>query len=366
MTITYLFRSPGTGHSIEELFGGIRREMARQPARRTDAVHLPCVSRGLRSVWQNLRFVARQSWPGLIHVTGDVHYAALALPASRTVLTIHDCITLEKARGRPVRYALFWLLWFYLPIRRAAVVTTVSEKTRQDLLQYVGKIAEKVAVVPNGYDPAFVARPFVARPIQAGPGLAELRSFSHEGSGQSRPGHEGPVLLQIGTAPHKNLSRLAEALDGIACTLVIVGPLTEAAIADLTKRRIAYRNYVNLSRAEISQLYADCDMVTFVSLYEGFGMPILEANTVGRAVITSDRSPMRDVAGGAAHLVDPANVMDIRQGILRLIQDDLYRQRLIDAGYRNAQRYTMPMVTAQYAALYDRLAHNEPVTVPAP
>lgn len=341
MTVTYLLRSPGTGHSLEELFGGIRRGMARQPGWTTQAVHLPYLSRGLRSVGQNLLFVARQSWPGLVHVTGDAHYAVLALPASRTVLTIHDCITLDANRHRPLQYALFWLFWFYLPIRRAAVVTTISDKTRQELLRLVGRVAQKVVVVPNGYDPVFVrnAQPFDTKT---------------------------PTLLHIGTAPHKNLTRLTEALDGLACTLVIVGPLTPEAVANLAKRRIVYRNYVNLSRAEVVQLYIDCDIVVFVSTYEGFGMPILEAHAVGRAVITSDLSPMRDVAGGVAHLVDPTDVAAIRQGILRLMHDDAYWQRLIDAGYRNAQRYTLATVVAQYAVLYDRLARNEPLLTPAP
>lgn len=341
MTVTYLFRSPGTGHSLEELFGGIQREIARQPGWPTQAVFLPHLSRGLRSVGQNLLFVARQLWPGLVHVTGDAHYAVLALPASRTVLTIHDCITLETNRNRPLRYALFWLLWFYLPIRRAAVVTVISEKTRQDLLRRVGRVAQKVVVVPNGYDPVFVRH---SQPFDT----------------------QTPTLLHIGTAPHKNLSRLTEALGGLVCTLVIVGRLTQQAVADLSNRRIAYHNYVNLSRAEVVQLYADCDIVLFVSTYEGFGMPILEAHAVGRAVITSDQSPMRDVAGGAAHLVDPTDVAAIRQGILRLIHDDAYRQGLIDAGYRNAQRYTLATVVAQYAALYEKLSRNEPLTVPAP
>ena len=359
-SITYLFRSPGTGHSIEELFGSVRRGMARQSVHRTNVVCLPRVSRGLSSVWRNLRFVARQLWPGLVHVTGDVHYAVLALPASRTVLTIHDCITLDANRNRPLRYALFWLLWFYLPIRRAAVVTAVSEKTRQDLLRYVGRIAEKVVVIPNGCDPVFVESSGLDRsgldwPGLDGSGLDRSRSFR---SAQ-------PVLLQIGTAPHKNLPRLTEALDGLACLLVIVGPLSQEMVADLVKRRITYRNYVNLSRAQVMQLYIDCDIVTFVSTYEGFGMPVLEANAVGRVVITSDLPPMRDVAGGAAHLTDPTDAAAIRRGILRLIHDDAYRQHLIDAGYRNAQRYSMATMAAQYRALYDRLVRNKRVNTPA-
>ena len=336
MTITYLVRSPGTGHSIEGLFDGIVREISRREGVTTNVVHLPYISRGLWSVWKNLRFVSKLK-ADVFHVTGDVHYAVLALPASRTILTIHDCITLKMNRNRPLRYALFWLLWYYLPIRRAAVVTAVSDKTRQELLRYVGDVAKKIQVVPNGYDPAFVFRP---------------KNFCRD----------RPLLLHIGTAPHKKLSRLIAAIDGISCTLIIVGPLTHELITDLQHRQIDYRQYENLSRAEIVQCYIDCDIVCFVSTYEGFGMPVIEANAVGRAVITSDCSPMREIAAGAAHLVNPTDVTAIRQGILRLIQDNTYRQNLIDAGQQNARQYTMPKVTAHYAAYYRQLLVNQAVT----
>ncbi len=328
MIVSYLFRSPGTGHSIEELFGTIRREIGRQGVT-TKAVYLPYISQGLRRVWQNVWFASRLN-ADVFHITGDVHYVILALPASRTILTIHDCFLLQKNRHRPLQYALFWLLWYYLPIRRAGVVTAISEKTRQELRRYVGRVAQKVQVIPNGYDPVFKFSP---------------TSFCQ---------HQ-PSLLQLGTASHKNLSRLIRAIEGIACTLVLVGPLTDGTIIDLQRHQIKYQHYETLSRAEIVHLYAACDIVTFVSMYEGFGMPILEANAVGRVVITSDVSPMRDVAPGAAHLVDPTDVAAIRQGILRLIQDDVYRKHLIDNGLRNAQHCTTAIASDQYKTLYDQL-----------
>ncbi len=81
MRITYLFRSPGTGHSIETLFDTIRQAVGKQTGTVPDAVYLPHISRGLRAVWYNLRFVRRQRFDGLVHVTGDVHYAVLAAAA---------------------------------------------------------------------------------------------------------------------------------------------------------------------------------------------------------------------------------------------------------------------------------------------
>ncbi|SOD90188.1 glycosyltransferase family 4 protein [Spirosoma fluviale] len=328
MTVLYLFRSPGTGQSIEYLFDSIRDELAVHGLR-TKAAYLPHISRGLRTVWQNLRFVKSLS-ADVFHITGDVHYAALALPASRTILTIHDCFLLEHNRHRPLRYAVFWLFWYYLPICRARIVTAVSATTKQELIRHVGRVAQKVQVIPNGYAPVFMQndKPFC---------------------------HRQPTLLQLGTAAHKNVSRLVRAIEGVACTLFLVGPLSADLVWELDQRKIRYRNYVDLSREEVVRLYVGCDIVTFVSTYEGFGLPILEANAVGRVVLTSDRSPMREVAANAAHLVDPVDTDAIRQGIGRLIRDDRYRQELIEKGLQNARRFTIAMAAQRYRKLYNNV-----------
>lgn len=334
MNITYLYRQPGTGHSIEALFDSIQRETEQQTGVFAGRICVPNSSRGLGHVWKNLRFLWSQT-AHVFHITGDVHYAVLALPASRTVLTIHDCSTLKNNQNRPVRYALFWLLWYYLPIRRASVVTAISEKTRQELLHYVGNVARKVVVVPNGYAPAFTYQPAAFR-----------------------GGH--PVLLQLGTAPNKNLTRLVAALTGIPCTLLLVGPLSDTLRDELRTHRITYRQYENLNQAGVIQLYLACDMVTFVSTYEGFGMPVLEANAVGRVVLTSVIPPLCDLFAGAAHFVEPTSISAIRAGILTLIHDADYRQSLIDAGRKNAQRYTVQRAAMAYNALYQQVAETYP------
>ncbi|AKD56943.1 glycosyltransferase family 4 protein [Spirosoma radiotolerans] len=327
MTVLYLFRSPGTGYSIDQLFDSVRVEVAGLGVN-TQAIRLPYVSRGLRPVWQNLRFI-KQLTADLFHITGDIHYAALALPASRTILTIHDCFLLTNNRKRPVRYLIFWLLWYYLPIRRAGVVTAVSENTRQELIRYVGRIAHKVQVVPNGYDPLFTHRP---------------RAFMHQ----------QPRLLQLGTARHKNVARLMAAIEAMPCMLLIVGSLTDKLIAELQQRQIQYRQYVSLPKEQVVELYNESDIITFISTQEGFGLPILEANAVGRVVITARVSPMQELAADAAHLVDPTDIAAIRMGIERLIQDDTYRQTLIDAGLKNAQQYTINRAAERYKVLYDQ------------
>lgn len=329
MKVVFVSRSPGTGHSIEMLFRALIRELRNGNRISPSHIAVPYISQGLRNVWQNIQFVRRVQ-PSVVHVTGDIHYVVLGRKASQTILTIHDCVLLDRNRQRPLRFMLFKLLWYYLPIRRAAVVTTVSEKTKRELYQYVGKLADKVVVVPNGYDPAFAFKP---------------KPFSTE----------KPTLLHIGTSPHKNLDRLMEAIEGLPCRLTIVGQLADSEKQKLATRNIDYNQHQHVSQADMIELYERCDIVTFVSLYEGFGMPVLEGQVVGRPVVTSHINPMTAVGGAGACYVDPTDVAHIRRGILRVWQDEPYRNELIRAGRENARQYTIEHIAARYADLYERL-----------
>jgi glycosyltransferase involved in cell wall biosynthesis len=333
--ITLLFRRDGVGYSIENLFRGIANQLGCSDADSVQIATAPYISHNLFNVGKNIvHFWAHRN--EVVHITGDIHYAALALRPKRTLLTIHDCVLLERNQSRPVRFVVFWLLWYYWPIRKAAIVTTVSEKTRRDLRRYVGKLADKIVVIPNGYDPAFVYNP---QPFN-----------THK-----------PILLHIGTAPHKNLNRLIDAVHELPCRLLIVGELSTAEMDKLSRSHIDYENHAAVSPSELVTLYNQCDLVTFVSLYEGFGMPIIEAQAVGRPVVTSRLSPMTEVGGAAgACYVNPTDVAAIKRGILRVWHDALYRDQLTQAGLLNAKHYTQVRISVRYAALYEHL--NQPPT----
>jgi len=262
------------------------------------------------------------------HILGDVHYVALGLPGQRTILTVHDLNHLDRLRGW--RKILFRWLYFSLPLRRCRVVTAISEQTRQRLVELFPFVAQKVTVIPDCVPSGFEPNP---KPFNAA----------------------CPRLLQVGTAPHKNLERVAQALKGERCVLHVVGRLTPRQRQLLDDLRIRYENGVDLSDEELLRAYEEADLVVFVSLAEGFGLPVLEAQAIGRPVVTSDLSPMRDVAGGAACLVDPRNVDSIRAGIRRVIDDADYREALIAKGYENVKRYAPQVIAEQYAELYDRV-----------
>jgi len=319
-------------HSIERVFDAVRGAMAGEDVR----VHVcPYPSRGIGRRIANL-LAAAWARGEINHITGDVHYLTLLLPKDRTLLTIHDCRSMIRLGG--ARRIIFQWLWLKIPVRRAGLVTVVSEQTRQEVLRYTGCPESKISVVANPVSGALLPLP---RPFRC----------------------ERPTILQVGTADHKNLTRVAEALAGVPCTLRIVGRIAAEAEAALRASCIAYSSCAEVSDEQMAKEYAAADMVVFCSMYEGFGMPIVEANAVGRPVVTSDREPMRSVAGGAACLVDPCDLVSIRAGVLKVIEDAGYREALIRTGYENARRFSADTVAAAYLAAYNELAQKSRLTV---
>ena len=309
-------------HSIEKLFASLRAAMLEQADVRV--ARCPEVSRAILPRLRNRRWAGRVQ--GRVnHITGDVHYLALGLDGDRTVLTIHDCVSLRRTKG--LRRALLRKFYFELPVRRARIVTTVSQATKDELVSVIGCDPEKVRVVPN----------CVAGSFQYSP-----REFKAH----------APVVLLIGTLPHKNLDRTVEALKPLGCHLHIVGRLSDGQRAMLAASGLPFENSFDLSGAQMAQAYVACDIVGFASLYEGFGMPVIEGQATGRVVVTSNLAPMTEVAADGACLVDPLNVESIRTGIERVTKDAAYREQLIAAGLRNVERFRPAAIAAMYLELY--------------
>ena len=162
----------------------------------------------------------------------------------------------------------------------------------------------------------------------------------------------------VGITPNKNLFRVIEALKGIPCKLHVIGKIPQAEREQLLLQKIDFKESYNISEEELRKAYVESDVVLFPSLLEGFGLPIIEAQQTGRAVITSNLSPMKEVAAQGACLVDPLSVQSIQDGIKKVINDDEYRKEIIEQGLKNAQQYKPEKVADSYFNLYQRLASS--------
>ncbi len=126
-------------------------------------------------------------------------------------------------------------------------------------------------------------------------------------------------------------------------------------IAALKENEINFTNTFDLGDKEIRQEYENADIVAFCSTMEGFGLPIIEAQAMGKPVITSNIEPMIGTSGGAAVLVDPLDIASIREGMKAMIADHDLRADLIERGQANAARFSADKVAAQYEQLYDEM-----------
>jgi len=324
-TVVFLHRRKGEFWSVEGVFASVADNLGGEIS--TSHVDAPLEGAGLRALWGNLRW-AKSVRGDLFHVTGDVHYLALALTGAPVVLTIHDLRFLETARGW--KRLLLWLLWLYLPARAATKLTAISETTKEALVRRASIAPGKVRVIPNPVSSRFEPQP---------------RAWNAD----------RPVLLHVGTTENKNLERVASACAGLRVRLHVLGRLRDEQRRWLGESGVDWQSFADLSWEEVAELYRDCDLVLFPSLHEGFGLPIVEGQAVGRPVLTSDRSPMRETAGGGALLVDPEDVDSIREGLDRLLREEGLRRELVERGFENVARFQAETIARQYAELYGEL-----------
>jgi glycosyltransferase involved in cell wall biosynthesis len=337
-SISFFFRHPNDIYfSIEKLFHAVAKELSKQPDWNAwiREINLPFKSK-LSTIRKNISFIG-QSQSQINHITGDIHYGILGCSKKNiNILTIHDCVLLRHYPKTNPRYWVIRWLWYQLPVRKADVVTVISENTKKDLLFFTKCSADKIRIIPNFIDPLFMPRP---------------KSFTKH----------NPKLLFIGSTANKNLERAIEAVEGLGAVMIIVGYLSEKQVDELKRRNIPYRLLNKLSDGEMRDIYAEADILLFPSTYEGFGLPIIEAQATGRPVVTSKLEPMASVSGNAASLVDPYNVESIRKGIKRIIEDEAFRDELIVRGFKNVERFQIKKITQQYIDLYLELLEKKGV-----
>jgi glycosyltransferase involved in cell wall biosynthesis len=313
---------PNFHFSVENIFADLRRHLP-------DAVisDLHVVGYFSKGVINRLLIVFEVFFAqGQInHFTGDILFAGILTKKKRNIQTILDLYFLHNSNG--LKRKILKLLWLDLPILRARYVTCISQATKDDILKLTNVEENRIFVIPIA--------------------LGSVFKYEHRNYNYNRP-----TLLQIGSAPNKNVERIIEAVAGLNVQLIILGKHEEKYEKMLIKYNIDYKYISNLNSEEMKNLYKVVDILVFPSLFEGFGMPIIEAQAMGTPVLTSNLSSMPEVAGDGALLVNPYSVNDIKDGVLKLIEDSSYRSRLIENGFRNCQKFNSKEIANQYYELY--------------
>ena len=238
-----------------------------------------------------------------------------------------------------------------LAVRRCEILVAISEATRGELEQRFPSAAGKAIVAHPGVDTSF------------SPDVADDDRAILERLGVSKP-----YVLATGTLePRKNLPRLIEAFAGLepglraGWTLVLAGAPgweTEATLASIAAHPQLVRSLGYVSEARLPCLYRHAEVFCYVSLYEGFGIPVLEAMRSGTAVLTSSVSSMPEVGGEAACYADPRDVASIRAGMRRLILDEELRRRYAAAGQTRAALFDWDKTARAVLASLERLARD--------
>ena len=307
-------------NSIENIFNTLMPYFGSE----VKMVELPCVGGDVWGCLRNLWFAWRKS--GRVnHVSGEVYYIAMVLP--RCLLTLHDVGSI--CTGGRVAQWLKRLFWITLPMHMARYVSVISENSRRELIALAPCVAKKSKVI---YNPFRVDMP-----------ETDFRE------------HKRPRILHIGTKPNKNLKRVVEALRGLEVELMILGVPTEHQKQMLADSGLNYNIFSDLPYSDVLMLYASADIVSFPSLYEGFGMPVLEAQNERKPILASDIAVLHEVAGEGALFCNPESVESIHEGFLRLLTDEELRKRLVAEGEKNLSRFAPERIAAQYRALYTQL-----------
>ena len=281
------------------------------------------------------------------------HYVLPAFTPCRSIVTIHDCIHLMFPQYLPGRLAhTYARVAFWIAAHRSARVLTVSEASKRDILRLCPVPSDKVDVIYNAIDDRFNQPPDATQMMR----VRERYQL-----------HDRFLLYSGNVKPHKNLERLIDAFarlrrQGIDDIKLLITGSEISRYATL--RRAVHRYNLHqhvrflgfLSAETLATLYHLADAFVFPSLYEGFGLPPLEAMASGTPVLTSNVSSLPEVVGDAALLIDPYDPVAIADGLRRILSDDSMRARLISRGRERAARFSWEESAGRVLSIYRQVA----------
>jgi glycosyltransferase involved in cell wall biosynthesis len=297
-----------------------------------------------RLLWDYVSFpVAARRYPidCIIYPVMTIPVSHVALLATRRVNVVHDLAYFDaELNAYPFLDTVYHRTLLGISCRIADRTIADSASTKCDLQNIVGLDDESISIIHLGIDDGF-------RPLEP----------SAANNIVSNLGFRKPYLFYCGTlSPRKNILRLLQALKSlepdIPHCLYLAGGISwnDEEVRDYWKRELPTRvaHIGHLTELQLRAAYSAADLFVYPSLFEGFGLPILEAQACGCPVLTSTLKSCPEVAGSGAHFVDAYSVQSIAEGIVEVITRPEYRSQLIERGFSNVAQYSWKRCADEY------------------
>lgn len=291
----------------------------------------PCHSTTIRGMLKNIKF-AKKEQGKINHIAAQTESYLVPFLRNKSIVTFHDLGTLYSSRN-----FLYKILKTLIYIKTAEffsnVISFVSNQTLYEFKKQSWKKNINLKVIYNSYDERLVPNDISEKETK-------------------------PVILQIGTGARKNLESTIKAMRGINAKLLVIGKLTELQISLLKENDVDFENEFDVSYEEIVNCYNRAKIVAFPTFYEGFGLPIIEANAMCKPVVSSELQIIREVGNDSVFYINPNDIASIKNSFEKLLFDKNTYNNFVSKGTENAKRFSPVTIYEQYRELYRSLENG--------
>lgn len=305
-------------------------------------------SHPLGDIWEHFMLPLRLKEKGIDVFHGPASLIPFRKDHYRVVVTIHDLVAFLFPETIPIKYGAYMRFLLRQAVKRADKIISVSYHTRQDLIKILKVPSEKIVVIHEAPSPIF-------RPLDQNEVQTRLKT---------RYGINKKYIYHLGNIePRKNLIILLEALTrvcrefGSEYQLVVSGQkgwlirsLSQFLKNYPLREQVLFTGYVPME--DLPVLMNGAELFVFPSLYEGFGLPVLEAMSCGTPIISSNRSSIPEIVGSAGLLIDPTNTQELAENIIYLLRNEADRRRLSLLGLEQSARFSWVEVARKTWEVY--------------
>ena len=327
MKICFIYRKKNkNGQSIENVFNTVTEEL-----NENNSIEIIYYDNNIFLFIINILKTNAQ----IIHITGDINFLSIftRILNKKTILTIHDIGHFKNLKG--LKKIVYFIFWIQLPILFSNIVTSISKYTINDIDKILLFKKNKIKLVYNPLQKNFKFFP-------------KLFNYTK------------PIILIVGTAIHKNIEVTINAVKGLNCELLIIGKLSNFQKVQLRTAGIKYINKYNLNDEELLNCYKSSDILSFQSKHEGFGLPIIEAQAVGRLVLCSKYCSIPEIASNGAIYCNADDINDIKEKLNFIFdsQNKHFIDKLIQNGLINVKNFNSKIIANNYLSFYHNLLSN--------